>query len=282
MSLLENDLFPPNFDYKLYMQTHDFNNLFDLETNTLIATNKISTNPTASVDPSNRIPIPPDLEDLARLHHLVSSRKVISVLEFGVGKSTLAFASSLYHNKKRDLQFVSQHLRRKNLYQVHSVDNYKHYISLVSRNLPDLYVREGICHFHHSNVVMSTFSDRFCTFYDNIPPICPDLIYLDGPDQFSPKGHVRGFATSHQDRMPMAADILCFEHFLQPSTLIVIDGRSANARFLQTNLQRNWQYYYNPYCDQHFFELQEQPLGLHNQNMIDFCLGQAYYDRISR
>ena len=29
----------------------------------------------------------------------------------------------------------------------------------------------------------------------------------------------------------MAADILSIEHFLHPGTLIVIDGRTANARF---------------------------------------------------
>ena len=35
----------------------------------------------------------------------------------------------------------------------------------------------------------------------------------------------------------MSADILVFEHFLQPGTLIVVDGRAANARFLKTNLE---------------------------------------------
>ena len=121
---------------------------------------------------------------------------------------------------------------------------------------------------------------RICTFYSKTPNVCPDLIYLDGPDQFSPVGDVRGMSTKHQDRMPMAADILTFEHFLQPSTLIIVDGRTANARFLLSNLQRDWSYYYNVEWDQHFFELQEAPLGVYNKRMIDFCLGDEYYSRI--
>ena len=73
--------------------------------------------------------------------------------------------------------------------------------------------------------------------------------------------------------MPMAADILLFEHFLVPGTLIVVDGRTANARFLHTNLQRNWRYDYVPEFDQHFFELRERPLGRFNQAQIAYCLG---------
>ena len=80
---------------------------------------------------------------------------------------------------------------------------------------------------------MNMFNNRVCTYYDPIPNICPDLIYLDGPDQFSPEKDIRGISTRHQDRMPMSGDILTFEHFLQPGTLIIVDGRTANARFLK-------------------------------------------------
>ena len=82
-----------------------------------------------------------------------------------------------------------------------------------------------------------------------MPNICPDLIYLDGPDQFSARGSVRGITTTHQDRMPMSGDILSFEHFLQPGTLIVVDGRTANARFLVSNLQRQWAYFHSEEFD---------------------------------
>ena len=78
----------------------------------------------------------------------------------------------------------------------------------------------------------------------------------------------------------MAADILSFEHFLQPGTLIIIDGRTANARFLKCNLQRNWYHFHSQKCDQHFLELQEEPLGIYNKRMIEHCLGKEYFNRI--
>ena len=59
---------------------------------------------------------------------------------------------------------------------------------------------------------MGTFNGRACTYYDPLPNLCPDLIYLDGPDQFSASGDARGVSTNHKDRMPMSADILVFEH----------------------------------------------------------------------
>jgi len=52
--------------------------------------------------------------------------------------------------------------------------------------------------------------------------------------------------------------------------LIVVDGRTANARFLKSNFQRGWIYSYFPEFDQHFFELVEEPLGPYNKDYLDF------------
>ena len=104
----------------------------------------------------------------------------------------------------------------------------------------------------------------------NMPNIRPDFIYLDGPDQYSSIGDLRGLHTRHPDRMPMAADILTIEHFLEPGTMILVDGRTANARFLKCNLQRNWDYVFLEKYDQHFFELNETPLGYWNKKAIEF------------
>ena len=101
----------------------------------------------------------------------------------------------------------------------------------VSEITPSEMVDKKFINFHKSELLMSEYCGKICTLYSNLPNICPDLIYLDGPDQFSPNGNIRGISTKHPDRMPMSADILTFEHFLQPGTLIIIDGRTANARF---------------------------------------------------
>ena len=70
----------------------------------------------------------------------------------------------------------------------------------------------------------------------------------------------------------MSADLLLMEPFLLPGTLIVIDGRTANARFLKNNLQRDWEYHHHADEDIHTFELVEKPLGKLNAKQIDFCL----------
>ena len=106
-----------------------------------------------------------------------------------------------------------------------------------------------------------------------MPNIRPDFFYLDGPDQYSAIGDYTGLHTRHFDRMPMAADILTIEHFLELGTIILVEGRTANARFLKCNLQRNWDYEYIDKYDQHFFVLNESPLGLCNNKAIEFVQG---------
>ena len=225
-------------------------------------------------------PHPPELDDLIRLHHLVLKRKVTTILEFGIGKSTVVLAHALSINEARHGGFVRDELRRNNAFELHSVDNIPKWLEHVRGTLPSSFAGTDRVTLHHCPLVMGTFQDRVCTYYDGIPNICPDLIYLDGPDQFSVEGSVRGISTRHKDRMPMVADILAFEHFLTPGTLIVVDGRTANAQFIKCNLQRTWTHTYIPSYDQHFFELTEVPLGVFNKLQIDYCLGSDFYDRV--
>ena len=131
-------------------------------------------------------------------------------------------------------------------------------------------VKTNLVNYHYSQCSISTFNDRVCKFFDDLPNICPHLIYLDGPDQFSPIGNVRGVNTNHPDRLPISADILAIEYFLLPGTLIVVDGRTANARFLKNNLQRNWSYYYEDDFDQHYLELLEKHLEFTTRGNLIF------------
>lgn len=227
-----------------------------------------------SVNPENHEPFRAELDDLIRLHYLVTSRKVTTILEFGVGKSSIVLDDALQTNKSMYSEFVLKNLRRSNSFECHSIDNNEHWISVCKQT-----AQTKLVTYHYSECCISTFNDRVCTYFNNIPNICPDLIYLDGPDQFSPTGNIRGINTNQPDRVAMAADILAFEHFLLPGTLIVIDGRTANARFLKANLQRDWSYHYSEEYDQHFLELVEQPLGRYNKNQIEFCLGNEFYSR---
>lgn len=232
-----------------------------------VLANKINKDKWSSVNPENKVPFPAELDDLIRLHFLITSRKVTKILEFGVGKSTIVFDHALSHNKKLFGDYVADNLRRNNSFECHSVENSKDWIESIEGK----YKTKNVF-FHHSTCRMGTFNDRVCTFYESVPNICPDFIYLDAPDQFSVSGDIRGISTRDPDRLPMSADILALEHFLLPGALIVVDGRTANARFLRANFQRDWTYQYFEDYDQHFFELNEQPLGPYNAKQIEFSL----------
>ena len=52
--------------------------------------------------------------------------------------------------------------------------------------------------------------------------------------------------------------------------------------FLKCNLQRNWAYFHSQEWDQHFFELQEKPLGIYNNDMLKHCLGEKYFERLRK
>ncbi len=281
--LSSNDLIPDNFHYKEYIETYGLSQLLNVKLDELPneITKKIVHSPTFSVDRENNVPFPPEFDDLARLHYITRNRKVTTILEFGVGKSTSVFGNALFLNKKDFNEYSSQNLRRGNLYQCHSIDNYEIWLKKCRDNIPKYLFDGNYINLHLSNLITSEFNGRICTYYDPIPNISPDLIYLDGPDQHSANGDVRGLSTKHQDRMPMSGDILAFEHFLQPGTLIIVDGRTANARFLVSNLQRKWAHYHSVKWDQHFFELQETPLGPYNDRMINHCLGEQFFNRLS-
>ena len=267
------ELFKKLLDYGEYLKENPFHqNLeINLEDYGQLDT-KIVQETYYSVDPAIDTPYSAELDDLIRLHYLVTSRKVTTVLEIGVGKSTIVFDHALEQNKLKYSDFVKKNLRRSNPFECHSVDNNEKWIEVTKSTNPSI---KNVT-FHYCPCHVTTFNERICTLYDNFPNICPDLIYLDAPDQFSPIGDVRGISTNHPDRLPMSADILTFEHFLLPGTLIVVDGRTANARFLKTNLQRNWVYHHSEEYDQHFFELKEAPLGIYNQRQIEFCLGTEF------
>lgn len=265
------------FDVESYVREHGIHELFGVETADVSkALQKQEKDVYSSVDPENTTAFPVELDDIARLHYLTTSRKVTTVLEFGVGKSTTALAHALANNKVLHESFVSENLRRSNPFELHSVDSMKEWIDTCQKGLAE--ALQSYVTIHHCPLEISTFQDRLCTYYNNMPNICPDFIYLDAPDQFSAQGDIRGLTTAHADRMPMVADILTIEHFLQPGTLILVDGRAANARFLKANLQRNWRYMYVEEFDQHFFELHEPALGRINKVMLEYCLPASFFD----
>jgi len=214
-----------------------------------------------------RKPYKPDLIDLCRLHRFLIENKRTTVLEFGTGWSTWVLADALSKLKSEFSNEVKA-LRRNNPFELHVVDDEPEFIGIAELRIPD-HLRKIIT-FHEKSVFVGTFNDRICTYYESIPHVSPDFIYVDGPDQFSVKSDIAGWSTRHKDMMPMSADLLRIEHYLTPGTIVVFDGRAANARFFKSNIQRGWDYKYDADYDQHVFLQCEKPLGKFNKRQLDF------------
>ena len=215
------------------------------------------------------IPFPPVAEDLARLHRLIRKRKSFTILEFGSGLSTIVMADALSKNKADFLALEEKpELRNRFMFQIFSVESDKQWIEHSQSNFPK-HLLEHV-NFHYSEINIDTFNGRICHFYDNLPDIVPDFIYLDGPNPKDVKGNVNGMTFQCDERTVMAADLLLMESILLPGTFILVDGRTNNARFLKNNFQRNFEMSWDKDGDVTSFELQEERLGKYNILGSDF------------
>ncbi len=217
-------------------------------------------------------PFGPQHADLSRLHYLILSRKPISVIELGSGFSTCVIADALNILSIHFKDWVLENIRIENPFHLFSVEEDRRFLEITQARLGDrLAARVTL---QQSMVELVTHDNRVATMYSSLPNITPDFIYLDGPSQQATKSReIRGISPQGITRMPMSADVLQVEFFLEPGTFILVDGRSANASFLRSYLRRDWAYQRDTLGDVHYFELQETPLGRSNSKKIDFCLG---------
>ncbi|HEV2560408.1 MAG TPA: hypothetical protein VGU45_17440 [Microvirga sp.] len=193
--------------------------------------------------------IEPDYDDLRFLHEAVArsqKRRDLTVLEFGVGFSTLVFAHaiSMLPNAQREKS------------QLHSLDTSAHWIDLTREKLPGELT--GYVTFHHSQASAVSLDGQFCSLYDHLPNVRPNIIYLDGPDPVEVQGTVRGLAfvtSAGKPNPPIAADLLTYEWLLERGSKLIVDGRNANARFLARNFRRTWSYTHDAEGDRHIFNL---------------------------
>ena len=219
-------------------------------------------------------PYIPELDDLYNLYQYILINKRTTILEFGSGWSTLIFSLALNELSNKFFNEVKQ-LRRNNPFELFVVENEKKYLNITKNRILKfnkyLKIKDPIrINYHLTDVEMSTFNDRICTQYKKLPLCNPDFIYLDGPSQFNVKKDINGISTRHKDMLPMVSDILKLEHFYTPGTMIVCDGRAANAKFLKDNFQRNWKYLNDKKSDQHIFHLDDPILGKYNNLQVKF------------
>jgi len=216
-------------------------------------------------------PFKPDLIDLYRIYQFIILNKRTTVLEFGCGYSSCVIMHALnqlhlkYHKKIKNL-------RRKHPFELAIVDTNKKYIKIAAKRINLFNKKRYKYKTTLTSSRMTTFNGKICSEYKRLPLINPDFIYLDGPGQEDSSGEINGINVRHQDFMPMSCDILKIEHFLTPGTIILIDGRTANARFLKSNFQRNWKYIHDKKNDQSIFLLNEDSLGYVNNAQLNFYL----------
>jgi hypothetical protein len=213
-------------------------------------------------------PYKPNLDDLYQLYQYVVLNKRTTVLEFGSGWSSLIFSLALRDLKKINLKKI-KNLRRNNPFELFILENEIKYLNITKKRILKfnkiLNLKNFIkINYYYSEVEMTLFNNKISTQYKKLPLCNPDFIYIDGPDQFKVKKNINGINTGHKDMMPMICDVLKFEYFYTPGTIIVVDGRGANAKFLKDNFQRKWKYINDKKKDQHIFLLIDQILGKYN------------------
>lgn len=209
--------------------------------------------------------VPGDVRDIARLLLIGQAIQPIVALEIGSGYSTaaLAYVMSQSESALAGHDFPNRNDRS---FVVESLDESEDYIAVTRERLP-AQLAERV-RFHHSTVTLTKVHDRYATLYDTFPNCLPDMIYLDGPSQLAASNTVNGFTLRGTFRMPMSADILLIEHFLEPGCVILVDGRTANARFLMANFQRHWLYHHDTEGDVHLMMMNEPPLGSVNRRKL--------------
>ena len=220
----------------------------------------------------SKTPYPPDLLDLYYLHEFIRLNRRVNILEYGCGWSTVMihFALKDLKSKLKNRTFK----RCYNPFQLISLDDDKKFISVSKKRLKTFSKDTKDVKFFYSKVVMDTYNGKYCSKYINHPNINPDFIYIDGPDQFNIKGKINNFTINDRSMVPMISDVLRYEHFLMPGTIIFFDGRQSNVRFFKNNLQRKWINYYINETGQHVFYLNEKPLGAINKEQLAFYKGK--------
>jgi hypothetical protein len=227
-----------------------------------------------SVSGEESTPLPPHFDDLCRLHYVVLSRRVLNVLEFGSGWSTRIMAEAMQLLRKNFGEWGTENTRVETPFHIYSVEEDQRFASITRERLGKRLAPYATV--QQSSVELILHDNRIATVFAKVPNISPDFIYLDGPSQYATSQELNGFSFRHKCRMPMAADILRLEFFLEPGTFILVDGRTANARFLKAYLKRNWAYLHDEKGDVHYFELQEPPLGKFNKIKMEFSLGSKF------
>ena len=216
--------------------------------------------------------LPPEWDDLYSLYSKVRTERSVAIIEYGSGWSTLVLAKALDENRRSYSEYVAEFIRHPNPFTLMTVDCSPEFqntaLKRIPKNLSDTRVIPVI-----SRAIMTTANGQICHTFEHVPPFTADFVYLDGPSCDQVEGEVNGMtvgfgSTAYLYGLPMAGDLILLEAFIWPGTLIVTDGRGANAYFLRNDFKRDWIYEYDIKHDQHLFRLNDEAWGGISEAML--------------
>jgi len=215
----------------------------------------------------NQGEISPKWDDLARLYKLVRERKPFQILEFGSGFSTIVMAYALKQNwdeynailAETDRQ-TDKRYEQPRMVSIESSEKWRDNTRIKIEKAGLSYFSENV----YSGVTIVEYQGQVCHFYDELPDVVPDFVYLDGPDPSTVQGNINGLSFQNSKRTVLSGDILKYESTLLPGFFMIVDGRTNNARFLQRMLRRSYHVQYHEGADVTTFELIEPRLGRKN------------------
>jgi hypothetical protein len=160
--------------------------------------------------PSNALPY--SALEMLRLFVDLRRRRPGTVMEFGVGASTIAMALALHKN---------------NYGRLITVDASEEWIAVCRDSLPE-HLRKCV-EFVHSPVEPT--ADEKGHRYTRRPDAVVDYLFIDGPAV----QHVPGW-----DGPAIAADPVMPDMTFSERARIMVEGRTANVEFLQERLDPSW------------------------------------------
>lgn len=175
-------------------------------------------------------------EDLARLFVGIRTNMPGHVLEFGSGFSTVVMAKALELNSKGKVKTKNKHVSFPKLF---SIETSKEWMNNTQEKINKAGLQKFV-ELCYSECSIDKYNGQLCSYYDSLPDISPDFIYLDGPDPTTVKDNIKGLTFKHP-RKVMAADLLLYESTILPGTVIMVDGRIHNVWFLERMFTRKYE-----------------------------------------
>ena len=206
----------------------------------------------------------PEYDDLYFLYALTREKCVTSILEYGLGWSSLALNIALEENFESFSNEFASNTRHPNLWQHMIIDGSENYLTKSIARIQNSKTRVIPV---HSIPRLNPSHALVIAEFDFIPNFAADLTYIDGPDDDQIVGMYKGFEYGRNFTPPVLGDLLRIEHLFWPESIIVTDGRIAQARFLRNNFKRSWNYYHDTFGDRVILRLEEPPFGEVSRNI---------------